>query len=65
MGILAILGIIILTILAFIGGSALGWFLKGVGKIFSFMWEGCATTLGVIWAIIFYIFLFCLLLAAL
>jgi len=61
MGILAILGIIILLFFAFIGGSALGWMIKGGAAIFKILWDGCATSLGVIWAI----FLFSILLLAL
>lgn len=61
MGILAILGIIILLFFSFIGGSALGWMIKGGAAIFKILWDGCATTLGVIWAI----FLFSILILAL
>jgi hypothetical protein len=55
MEILAIIGIIFLALIIFVGGGLFGWFLKGVGVVFSFFSEGWGTCLKscltIIWTI--------------
>ena len=50
--VLAILGIGVLFV---IFGLA-GWVLKGLGVVFDFLWEGCTTSLGCIFWVVFAIF---------
>ena len=50
---MAVTGIILLLIIAFIVLGLLGWGLKGIGVIFDFLWEGCTTSIGCIfWVVI-------------
>ena len=50
---LTIIGIIVLIGLLFVGGGLLGWLIKGVEVVFSFLSEGCSHTLGcLLWIII-------------
>ena len=60
MEILALLGLIALVVLLFVGGGLLGWGIKGIVEIAKFLFEGCGTTIA--W-IIFGIILFGMLLA--
>ena len=60
MEILALLGLIALVVLLFVGGGLLGWGIKGIVEITKFLFEGCGTTIA--W-IIFGIILFGMLLA--
>lgn len=46
MEILTIIGLIALIVLIFVGGSLLGWLIKGLEVVFSFLWDGCSSTLG-------------------
>ena len=52
MEILSIIGIIALIILLFVGGSLLGWIIKGLEVVFSFLWDGCSNTLGCIFWVV-------------
>lgn len=52
MEILTIIGLIALIILLFVGGSLLGWVIKGLEVVFSFLWDGCSSTLGYIFWVI-------------
>ena len=62
MTILTIIGIIVLIVLLFVGGGLLGWLIKGVEIVFSFLSEGCSHTLGCL----FWVFIgFCALIALL
>lgn len=55
---MAVIGIIILLIIAFIVLGLLGWGLKAIGVIFDFLWEGCTTSIGCIfWVIIILLFI--------
>ena len=60
MEILALLGLIALVVLLFVGGGLLGWGIKGIVEIVKFLFEGCGTTIA--W-IIFGIIIFGILLA--
>ena len=55
MEILTFIGLLVLIVLIFIVGGLLGWGLKGLGKIFSFLLEGCSTTIA--WIIFGFILL--------
>ena len=46
MTILTIVGIIVLIVLLFVGGGLLGWLIKGVEVVFSFLMDGCFHSLG-------------------
>ena len=46
MEILTFIGLLVLIVLIFIVGGLLGWGLKGLSKIFSFLLEGCGTTIA-------------------
>ena len=46
MTILTIIGVFVLIILFFVGGGLLGWLIKGIEVVFSFLLEGCSHTLG-------------------
>ena len=46
MTILTIISVVILIVLLFVGGGLLGWLIKGLEVIFSFLSEGCSHTLG-------------------
>ena len=60
MTILAIIGVVVLIILLFVGGGLLGWVIKGLEVVFNFLLEGCSHTLGCL----FWIFIvFCALIA--
>ena len=48
MEILAIIGIIILGLLVFVGGGLFGWGLKGVGAVFDFLFKGWDSCIGAI-----------------
>ena len=62
MTILTIIGLIVLIALLFVGGGLLGWLIKGVGAIFSFLMDGCGSTLGCL----FWIFIgFCVIIVLL
>ena len=53
MTILAIIGVVVLIVLLFVGGGLLGWLIKGIEMIFSFLSEGCSHTLGcLVWIFI-------------
>jgi hypothetical protein len=52
MEILTIIGLIALIILLFVGGSLLGWVIKGLEVVFSFLLDGCSSTLGCIFWVI-------------
>ena len=55
MEILTFIGFLLLLVLLFVCGGLLGWGLKGLGKIFSFLLEGCGTTIA--WIIFGFILL--------
>jgi hypothetical protein len=57
MEILAVIGVILAALFLFVICGLLGWVFKGVGSVFSFLMEGCGTTLGVILWIILGFFL--------
>ena len=58
MEVLAILGILVLILIIFMGGGILGWLFKGVGAIFEFLLEGWGSCLRVIvWIILIMLFL--------
>ena len=60
MTILTIIGVVVLIVLLFVGGGLLGWHIKGLEVILSFLSEGCSHTLGCL----FWIFIvFCALIA--
>ncbi len=46
MTILTIIGVVVLILLLFVGGGLLGWLIKGIEMILSFLSEGCSHTLG-------------------
>ena len=46
MTILTIIGVFVLIVLLFVGGGLLGWLIKGIEVVFSFLLEGCSHTLG-------------------
>jgi len=46
MTILTIIGVVVLIGLLFVGGGLLGWLIKGVEVVFSFLMDGCSHTLG-------------------
>lgn len=56
---MAVLGIIVLCILLFVGGGLFGWIIRVIGTIFEFLMQGWWSCLGVIvWIfIIFLLFL--------
>ena len=61
MEILTVIGVIVLIIVIFVVGGLLGWGLKGIGEIFSFLskgWNSC-------WTVIAWIILIVILLMAL
>ena len=56
MEILGIIGIIVLIAIVYVIGGLLGWGLKGIGEIFSFLGKGWGSCLKVIlWIIAFFI----------
>jgi hypothetical protein len=60
MTILTIIGVVVLIVLLFVGGGLLGWLIKGLEVVFTFLSEGCSHTLGCL----FWIFIvFCALIA--
>lgn len=62
MEILAVIGIIVVGIIVFTAGGALGWLFKGLGSIIEFLLEGWGACLRVlVW--IFLIILFVMALA--
>ena len=48
MEILGIIGIIVLIAIVYVIGGLLGWGLKGIGEIFSFLGKGWGSCLSVI-----------------
>jgi hypothetical protein len=61
MEVLAILGILVLILIIFMGGGILGWLFKGVGAIFEFLLEGWGSCLRVIvWIVLILLFLLAL-----
>lgn len=60
MEILAIIGIILLIGLLFVGGGLFGWLLKGIGSILEFLFQGWGSCLKVIIWIFLIIFSFLL-----
>ena len=63
MEVLAILGILVLILIIFMGGGILGWLFKGVGAIFEFLLEGWGSCLRVIaWIVLILLFLLALVL---
>ncbi|SEN23699.1 hypothetical protein SAMN04487902_10967 [Prevotella sp. ne3005] len=61
MEILGIIGIIILIGVVYVIGGLLGWGLKGLGEIFTFLGKGWGSCISVI----FWIFAICIILMAL
>lgn len=57
MEILAIIGIIVLGLIIFMGGGILGWLLKGIGAIFDLQLEGWGSCLRVVAWIVLILFL--------
>lgn len=58
MEILAIIGILVLILIVFIGGGILGWIFNGIGSIFGLLLEGWGSCLSVIvWIILIFLFL--------
>ena len=55
MEILSFIGILLLFALLFVGGGLLGWLLKGLSEVFSFLLEGCGTTIA--WIILGFLLL--------
>ena len=63
MEVLAIIGILFLILIIFMGGGILGWLFKGVGAIFEFLLEGWGSCLRVIvWIVLILLFLLALVL---
>ena len=63
MEVLAILGILVLILIIFMGGGILGWLFKGIGAIFEFLLEGWGSCLRVIaWIVLILLFLLALVL---
>ena len=61
MEILTVIGVIVLIVVIFVVGGLLGWGLKGIGEIFSFLSEGWNSCWSVIaWIILIVIFLMAL-----
>ena len=55
MEILAVIGILLLGLIVFVGGGLFGWGLKGLGAVFGLLSEGWSSCLTVIvWIIIFF-----------
>jgi hypothetical protein len=52
MEILAVIGIVALIALIFIGGGILGWILQIVGFIFGKLFEGCQTIFGCLFFVV-------------
>lgn len=52
MEILAVIGVIFIALILFVGGSLLGWAFRGIGAVFGVLMDGCGTTLGIIVLII-------------
>jgi hypothetical protein len=52
MTILTIIGVVVLIVLLFVGGGLLGWLIKGLEAVFTFLSEGCSHTLGCLFWII-------------
>ena len=59
MEILAIIGILILGLLVFVGGGLFGWVITGISEITGFLFQGCGNSIGCLVFII--IAIFCLL----
>ena len=58
MEILAVIGILLVILIVFIGGGLLGWVLKGLGVVFDFLWDGCSTSLGCLfWVVVGFLLL--------
>ncbi|MBO7137471.1 MAG: hypothetical protein J6V92_03280 [Bacteroidaceae bacterium] len=58
MEILAVIGILLVILMVFIGGGLLGWVLKGLGVVFDFLWDGCSTSLGCLfWVVVGFLLL--------
>ena len=58
MEILAIIGIILLIVLLYVGGGLLGWVFKGLGAVLDFLSEGWGSCLRVlIWIFLIIFFL--------
>ena len=52
MEVLALIGIILLIGLLFVGGGLFGWLLKGIGSILEFLFQGWGSCLRVIFGFI-------------
>ena len=53
MGIFAVIGIILLAVILFVGGGLLGWVFKIIEVIFEFLFSGCGSCMRVmIWIIL-------------
>ena len=55
MEILIFIGLLLLLVLLFVCGGLLGWVLKGLSEVFSFLLEGCGTTIA--WIILGFLLL--------
>ncbi len=55
---MTLLLIILVTLIIFTSGGILGWILKGIGAIFSFLYEGFSLLLTFILRFIVYIIVF-------
>lgn len=56
MDVLTVIGIIVLIIFAFVFLGLAGWVLKGLGVVFNFLWEGCSTSIGCLFWVVFAFF---------
>ena len=57
MEILAIIGVLILGLIVFVGGGLFGWGLKGVWAVFDLLFKGWDSCIGAILSIISWIIL--------
>lgn len=59
MELLALLGLIILIGFIFVGGGLLGHIINLIGCVFNFLWDGCSSSIGCLFVVIFILLLFC------
>ena len=58
MEILAIIGILILGLLVFVGGGLFGWVITGISTVTQFLFQGCGNSIGCLVFILFILFCF-------
>ena len=59
MEILAIIGILVLGLIVFVGGGLFGWVITGISTVTQFLFQGCGSSIGCLVFIV--IAIFCLL----